>query len=387
MNSLTVENLYEAIIDEIVDYSIKKGNTEMKNMQKAKKYSKLNLSIFVVENAKIDNVFKTYQKDFTNFLSNVKYQMEEIKVFTDISDDDCFLAYGLLCGLLCMFQEEKEIIFQSFNIEKFPRVLNVINEYTSIEKLKNIYNIKFENFCLEYINNNTDNQFQKWFKVLYEKDLSSIPIIERKKKNKKKKKKSKSNVDRNKNEDNQSINDSINIKDKNRINNNLKEEEKLQHKDNEIESISAEEKTEDTKSSNGKKVDITFPLEIKSQNVNKNDIFLEEDNMQKMEMKNEILIIKEGNKQDNTSENNSISGQNRQNIKEDNNKIDKLLEQFGNNQSTFSNNEKEMFNLLIEINKELKATKKNLSGRIDLLEKHQVLLYNQIEKRFINKIE
>ena len=326
MDSLTVENLFDAIINEIIDYSNKKGNKEMTNLQKAKNYSNLNLSIFVVENAKIDNAFRIYQKNFIEFLGNVKYQKEVIKVFTDISDDDCFLVYALLCGFLCMFKEEEETIFKSFNIEKFPYLLKVINVYTSIEKLKNIYDIKFENFSKENSGKNTDN-FKRWFKVLYEKNLSSIPIIDRKKKNKKKKKKSKSNSNVNMNEEKPSIEDNIKINDKNEINNNLNKEGregKLGPKSNESENKSVEETTEDAKSSNDKKSDIIIPLEANSQNGGN-----KEGNIQMPSTKNEIIIIKEENLQINTSQesqDNKISGQNEQSVEKDDENIDNLFE-------------------------------------------------------------
>ena len=392
MEFQTVENLFDAIIDEIVDYTNQKGNKEMANIQKDHKYSNLDLSIFVVKNAKIENAFKNYQKKFNEFLDNVKYQKEETKAFPEISDDDCFLAYGLLCGFLCMFKGEKETIFKKFNIEKFPYLFKVINDYTDIKNLKNIYDNKFGTFSKENGGKNADN-FQKWFKVLYEKNLSSIPIIEQKNESKKKKKKSKSHSERNKNEVKPRIEANIKINDKNEINNNLNKEGILSPKRNESENKSAEETTEDTKSLNGKNGEIKIPLEDNSQNdVNK------EGNIQKPN-NNEIQIIKEENSQNNISPDNKISNQNEQSVEKDNENIDNLLEQFGNEQATFSNKEKIMFKLINKINQQLKETKTELketkteldgtktelketetklSERIDLLEKHQVLLYNQM---------
>ena len=381
MEFQTVENLFDAIIDEIVDYTNQKGNKEMANIQKDHKYSNLDLSIFVVKNAKIENAFKNYQKKFNEFLDNVKYQKEETKAFPEISDDDCFLAYGLLCGFLCMFKGEKETIFKKFNIEKFPYLFKVINDYTDIKNLKNIYDNKFGTFSQENSGKNADN-FQKWFKVLYEKNLSSIPIIEQKKESKKKKKKSKSHSERNKNEVKPRIEANIKINDKNEINNNLNKEGILSPKRNESENKSAEETTEDTKSLNGKNGEIKIPLEDNSQNdVNK------EGNIQKPNNKNEMLIIKEENLQNNISQDNKISNQNEQSLEKYDENIDNLFEQIGNEQANFSNKEKLklMLKLINKINQELKETKTELketkaklSKRIDLLEKHQVLLYNQM---------
>ena len=87
-----------------------------------------------------------------------------------------------------MFKKEEEAIFESFNIENFPKILEVIQKYTDLEKPKNIYINKFKSFTQEFVNiNNKSNKFINWFKILYEKDLSSIPIIKRKKKKKNKK--------------------------------------------------------------------------------------------------------------------------------------------------------------------------------------------------------
>lgn len=97
MNYLTLKDLNEAIIDEIIKFTKLKGNEGMDNILKEK--SKIDSAIFVISNAKIDTTFKTYQDCLKIFLDDIKYQMEEIKFFTDICDDDCFLSYGLLCRL------------------------------------------------------------------------------------------------------------------------------------------------------------------------------------------------------------------------------------------------------------------------------------------------
>ena len=189
MDCTLLKDLYEAIIEEIIQYCKKKGNEKLIVTQKEKNYSKINMAIFIISNAKVENSFKSYQKFLTTFLDNIKYQIEEVKIFTDISDDDCFLAYGIMCGFYSMFKEKEESIFETFNIELFPKILEVIKQYTDIEKLKNIYINKLKSFTQEFVNvNNESNKFINWFKILYEKDLSSIPTIKRKKKKNKKKK-------------------------------------------------------------------------------------------------------------------------------------------------------------------------------------------------------
>ena len=157
MNCVNLKELYEAIIDEIMDYATKKGSQELLDLQKNKNHSNLELAIFIIYNAKIDNSFKLYQNSLNTFLDNVKYQFDEIKIFPEISDDDCFLAYSLLCAVYCMFQEENEKILEKFNIKKFPKILKVIEEYSDIEKLENVYSNKFYSFTKSNINNIDNN--------------------------------------------------------------------------------------------------------------------------------------------------------------------------------------------------------------------------------------
>ena len=66
-------------------------------------------------------------------------------------------------------------------------IFEVIKQYTDIKKLKNIYINKLKNYTQEFVNsNNKNNKFINLFKILYEKDLRSIPMIKRKKKKKQK---------------------------------------------------------------------------------------------------------------------------------------------------------------------------------------------------------
>ena len=403
MDCTLLKDLYEAIIEEIIQYCKEKGNEKLIVTQKEKNYSKINMAIFIISNAKVENSFKSYQKFLTTFLDNIKYQIEEVKIFTDISDDDCFLAYGIMCGFYSMFKEKEESIFETFNIELFPKILEVIKQYTDIEKLKNIYINKLKSFTQEFVNvNNESNKFINWFKILYEKDLSSIPTIKRKKKkNKKKNKISKINqLEENKLEDEKDHNLKENLtKYQNGENttNVLNEENKKN--DNAIES-------EETKSQNG---EITQTSDAKSNNGNKNDIAFVEENEPQNNIENEDLSLGKAedfqkeiiiNNDDNISQEDK-KGNNPQNnnlLIEENNKENNrefILKELDNNQSSFNKNEKLMYQLLKSMNQELKSTNQklnsmnqelkeskqhseNLTERVELLEKHQVLLFNQI---------
>ena len=134
MDYKDLKDLYETKIEEIIEYCKKKVNEKLIEIQKEKNYSKINMAIFITSNVKVENNFKTYQKFLTIFLDNVKFQFEEIKLFTDISNDDCFLSYGVMCWFYCMFKEEEKTIFESFNTENFPKILVVIKLYNDIEK-------------------------------------------------------------------------------------------------------------------------------------------------------------------------------------------------------------------------------------------------------------
>lgn len=104
---------------------------------------------------------------------------------------DCYVGYK------CMFEEEKETIFESFNIERFPRIFEVIKGYTDVQRLKSIYINKLKNFTNNSSNKNCDNRFRNWFKIIYEKNLSSIKIKTKRKKRNKNKIKSSNEIKKN----------------------------------------------------------------------------------------------------------------------------------------------------------------------------------------------
>ena len=413
MNCVSLKELYEAIIDEILDFAKEKGNQGLLDLQKNKKYSNLELAIYIIYNAKIDNSFKLYQNSLKTFLDNVKYQFDEIKIFPEISDDDCFLAYSLLCAVYCMFQEENEKILETFNIKRFPKILKVIEEYSDIEKLENVYSNKFYSFTKSNINN-IDNNIKNWFKVLYEKELGSIPNIKRETK-KNKKKKTKINMNNDVNNDIMQLNEDKNLncdkkKDNNNVNN-CHNEEDPKISDNSEGTLSEQSKSqniettpsEESKSQNDNISEIKHSEEMKIANDNKIEIsHNEQKNSQNQIINPDVQNInKEDNMNNDNSEINNLSELNKQ-IDEKSNTIDNILKQLDEKKSTFTDNEKLMFTVLKEfqknniatnkelieyrknidnINKELlesKANSENLLERVDRLEKHQVLLYNQM---------
>ena len=423
MDNLTLEDLNEAIIDEIIEFITKKENEEMDKILKKK--SKIDSAIFVISNAKIDNCFKIYQDCLKAFLNDTKYQIEEIKFFTYITDDDCFLSYGLLCGLYCMFKEEKETIFENFNIERFPRILEVIKGYTDVTKLKNIYLSKLKSFTKDNLKKNSDGIFRNWFKKIYERNkVKSSNEVENKEEeieledDKIKNEKTNENgnsihdelSDDKKNykilkEENKLINydnkDTILDENKSKDGENTQAEETISQNDNKNETILAENKSkkeetikaeetisqkvgskqaDDSKSQNE---ETTFTEEAKSQNGNSQT---EENKLQNDN--------KEENKQDNNFLINNSYGQ-KDKIDMNNNNIYNLMNHLDKNKSSFSSNEKTMYEMLTIfqknfetinqkfeiVNNELKETKKNseeLSKRFDLLQKNQALLLTQI---------
>ena len=438
MNHLTLKDLNEAIIDEIIKFTKSKGNKGIDNILKEK--SKIESAIIVTSNAKIDLTFKTYQDCLKIFLDDIKYQMEKIKFFPDISDDDCFLSYGLLCGLYCMFEEEKETIFENFNIERFPRIFEVIKGYTDVQRLKSIYINRLKCFINNSTNKNCDNKFWNWFEIIYDKNLSSITIKPKRKKRNKIKIKSSIEIknkeekteleNENEYENGNSINEKISEIKKN--NNKLKEGNQLNNYENET--ILTE-----NKSKNGENIQAE---EDNSQNGNKNEIIQDENKIKKKEAnsnnsnknridnisqneettlrdevksQNENALIEENKSQNDNKEeskqnnnfliNNSLDVN--EQINENNNNIYNLLNKY-NDESSFSSNEKAIYEILKifqknfesinqrfeSVNQELKRSKtkfesveqeltefktnlEKLSKRVDLLEKNQILLYTQ----------
>jgi len=189
MCELTTKDLYIALIDDINEYTVKIKNEEI---GKKENYSKLEHAISVLYNLKAGKNVKMYIRKLLDILNNIKYQFDEVNIFTECSDDDFYLSYGVLCAIYGIFKQDKSNgafeILDGFEIDKFPGISKIIQENNDIEKLRKFYLVKLENFVNQILNNKLDNKYFLWFTILVDKDLDSIPIIIKDKKRKKRKK-------------------------------------------------------------------------------------------------------------------------------------------------------------------------------------------------------
>ena len=190
MCELTSKDLYIALIDDINEYT---GKIKDEEIGKKENYSKLEHAISVLYNFKAGKNVKVYIRKLLDILNNIKYQFDEVNIFTECSDDDFYLSYGVLCAIYGIFKQDKSDgafeILDGFDIDKFPGISKIIKENNDIEKLRKFYLVKLENFVDQILNNKLDNKYYLWFTILVDKDLDSIPIIIKDKKKKKNKSK------------------------------------------------------------------------------------------------------------------------------------------------------------------------------------------------------
>lgn len=125
-----------------------------------------------------------------DFLTDLKSIFLD-ELFYDISDDECFYFYGMLCGYQILTKKSKESIFNQLCIKQFPLFYKMLKKYFDINELTNIYTYKYNFFFNEKKKKNINNIFHRWFNLLYKKELDSIPWII---KNKNKKYKNQQNV-------------------------------------------------------------------------------------------------------------------------------------------------------------------------------------------------
>ena len=104
MCELSSKDLYLALIDDINEYTGKIKNEEIENKENC---SKLEHAISVLYNLKTGKNVKIYLRKLLDILNNIKYQFDEVKIFTECSDDDFYLSYGVLCAIFCIFKQDK----------------------------------------------------------------------------------------------------------------------------------------------------------------------------------------------------------------------------------------------------------------------------------------
>lgn len=451
MCELSSKDLYLALIDDINEYTGKIKNEEIENKENC---YKLEHAISVLYNLKTGKNVKIYLRKLLDILNNIKYQFDEVKIFTECSDDDFYLSYGVLCAIFCIFKQDKSDgtfeIFDGFDIDNFRGISKIIKENKDIEKLRKFYLVKLDNFVNNILNNKLDNKYYLWFTILVEKDLDSIPIIIKDTKKKKKKKKKPKindikghntidnknkdlNVDSNKDKIINKVNIE-NIEEKNEDNKEMSpnEQKKFQNCDTTLikenksnnyiwkKNISNDEimtqnanihEISNTKENDFQNIninEISNKKEIESQNINtdkisnkkvkesqignknvllsieknksinKNDTLLKEENNIQNNIRSDILLTGNIISQTENKEGNKLNME-YEHIKND--EINNIFKQIKESPSLFTQKETLMFNLLEKFNDELKESKikyESLQQRIDLLEKHQALLYNQI---------
>ena len=339
MNRPIMKDLYDAMIDDAYDLILKEGGDLFtKFLELNPNLSKIENIIYLISTTVTDVNLIFYQKSLIEYLGDINILIKNGIVNIDIEEDDCLRSYGLLCGIFCWFKKTDESIFKSFDISKFVKFSEIFKKYDDVDKLKEYYLIKFNDCNVEMSMKKKRNIFQRWFTLLCQKKLDSIPKINikekeeaKKKKHKKKKKKTKEAITESTNE----------------VDNEENEDEKLPSvnlKGNQPE------------------------IEIES---NKN---LNQDNQQDIIQNNNLLneeskSVIEAKDENQSNDNNDVSISSEKNEKLEKSKIltEDLLSQLEAKKTTFSENENLMYSVL---QRYITETEKN-SKQIEMLKKHQ----------------
>ena len=332
MSKLSLFSLYEATIEDIYNLIIGKVDKNQFNHDKGYKIPKIELVFGIISNSEPGIPLKVNIKNLLkNYLSNVKEFMDN-KLDYSISDDDLYQSYGALCGYYFIFDFADENSFKIFEYNKYPNFDAFLNKYIKdLSKQKKHFTEKFKSFSK--INEKASNIDYRWIKILFSKDLSSIPIM--KKKKKKAKKKDKLNSSPKKDE---KIYFNINV---GSIENKIKDNNDFENSEN------ANSITEETGY-----LDEDNQLEINQK----------EDNIKPEENINIIVSGEPKNKDENINEYN-------------NNVINDLINKMEN--SNLTEIEKNLISIIKIMRKEFSEKTKEFSERIENLEKHQLLLYHQ----------
>ena len=309
-------------VDELVLIDVNKERMvgEVMDLNHALPYSPLKVSI--------KNLLKNYFGNVKEFLDN--------KLDYTISDDDIYQSYAALFGYNFIFNFTDENSFKSFDYNNYPKFADFLNKSSdNSTKQKNTFSEKFKSFSK--LNENISNLNMRWIKLLFEKDLSSIPLI----KKRKKKKEKKNDIKTFSSKKDEKINSDIAGENVCSFENNSK----INFSNNDI--INSENENS-----------ITEETEQFQNFDDDNQLFNPNEDNKKYEEYFNIILPEEYKKSTETK------------IKSNtNNKINDLLKKI-DNLKDLTENEKLLYTII-------KLMREEFSERIETLEKHQLLLYHQ----------
>ena len=331
MSKHSLFNLYEETIEDIYTLILTKVSQNQLDENKADKIPKIDLVIGIISNSEVSDPLKVGIKNLLKiYFGNVKEFMDN-KLDYKISDDDLYQSYAALFGYNFVFNYTDENSFKSFDYNNYPKFADFLNKSSdNLTKKKNIYSEKFKFFSKS--NENISNLNFRWIKLLFEKDLSSISSI----KKRKNKKKDVTTFSPKKDEKIYSYNSGENVgsfwnNSKNNFNNNVIENSEKENS-------------------------IIEGIEEQSHNFD-DDNQLFNPNEDKNKSRKYLYIILPEKCQKNTE------------IKSNTNKINDLIKKM-DNLKDLTENEKLLFSIL-------KLIREEFSERIETLEKHQLLQYHQ----------
>lgn len=318
-------NLYKATIEDCYDYSFTKGDDSLKkNFQDkiaSKKFgNEIDTKVSILHTLSIGMTVKGYKvmikEEITKFFGNL-LNFSSIDLDINITNnDEYYYAYGILCGFICLLDPNYEEEHKNFNFIKYKNYSEVIKQSQNYKEMEGYFKNRYKSFLKD--NKDKKNLEMEWYKILFDKKLSTLSIPSKIKKKKIKKKEKSLSTENKENTQKEKIDEEQT----------LEKEEDI--KDEKI--IPKEEELENTEFSLSSDNSIREPINVES-------------------ITSEIETVF----------NNSIS------MNVNNEAIDNL--------KSFL---KESFEKIIKDNKKNKKAYKELEKRVTALENHVVLLTNHM---------
>ena len=191
----TLYELYKAIIEDCYSYSFTQGDDKIrKNFQDqidSKKFgneidTKVNILHTLATGVPVKDYRVKIKEEITKFFGNLlKFSSIELDI-SITNNDEYYYAYGILCGFVCLFDPSSEEEHKIFNYSKYKNYCEIINQCENYQEMEGYFKNRYKSFLNE--NNDNKNLELEWFKILFNKKLSTLPIPNRKKKKKQKKK-------------------------------------------------------------------------------------------------------------------------------------------------------------------------------------------------------
>ena len=354
-----------------------KKEIELANDTKINEIEMLTDCITVIE--KIDslkNNFRIIYDKSLNYLKEIKaYFSKENNGETN--EHDIYRGYGFLWGINFLSMKAKLVDISLFNYKNYENFAKFLEVYGNSKNLSKNYNKNFKNFQEEFKDKKINvKSVSGWIEKLDKKNL--IPMT--KKPKKKIKKIKKQNCD----EDIKAENEIINKKNNEKENINTKDapqnqKELNQNNINNIQTSSNNVNIIEISNNNAQqKSEIQEDLDInnKENKINNNDEKINTDEIGKIDnLKIDSEITKEESSDKSREEESGVANTQNNNIIISDEIAPKVKKDTENKDS---GQIQELYKIIDKLTQEVRSNHKELTERINRLEKNQLLLYNQI---------